>query len=119
MPTKTEDILTPRTITFNKSNWSGEVITVKLEKGGEFTLFDERFALVDTTNECGNMDAEDSEWFMRQFKCYGLGAYRSEYALCRVEKFNRDKVWETAGAVVSRDDADPVVAVIQTLCNIL
>ena len=42
-----------------------------------------------------------------------------DHPLCKVVKFGKDRCWETSGTHVRRDDPDPLVAVIQTLCNII
>ncbi len=94
-----------RIITCNKANWKSEEITVRIKKDGTFQVYDYNFKLTitDFGDEAGQI-----------FKVTGEGW---DYDL--VKGYLLGDEWMAQSGAITREDADPFIAAIQVLCNII
>lgn len=95
-----------RIITCNKANWKGEEITVRVKKDGTFQVYDYDFKLTitDFGGEAGQI-----------FKVTGEGWGDDPI----VKGYLLGDEWMATHGDYSREDADPFIAAIQVLCNII
>lgn len=108
-----------RTLTFNKDNWSGEDITVKVRKGNKFSLYDYDFSLVDVTPKDQGDEKPGDKFYFRKLDIVGDGW---EYPLGSIQWFDGDKTktaMDDPGFGIERDAFDPVEAAVKLLCNII
>lgn len=109
-----------RTLTCNKSNWSGESITIEVRQGNKFSLHGESFRLVDVTKKDQGDAKPGDKFYFRRLDIIGDGW---EHPLGCVMWFDGDKTKTATNDISScgltRDAVDPVQAAVQLLCNIL
>ena len=94
-----------RIITINKADWTGDKIKVRIKKDGTFQVHDYDFKLTitDFGGEAGQI-----------FKVTGEGW---DYTL--VNGYFLEGEWMAKSGAITREDADPFIAAIQVLCNII
>lgn len=104
-----------RTLTFNKSNWSGEEVTVKVRKGNTFDYYEYTFYIEDATPEEGDS---------KMLKVWDQAKSWGEHPIINLVKFKGDNYWMAYhGDILSdclcREGEDPVEAAYKVLCNVL
>lgn len=106
-------------LTFNKSNWSGEEITVEVTEfagGFDFTMDGEEIRIADKAVWDGDGNPK------YEFVSYDvwIGGERSEW---KVGKLACDDRWDCMANgeedLMSRRGAHPAEAVVKVLCNIM
>jgi hypothetical protein len=106
-----------RTLTFNKSNWSGESITVQVRAGNKFSLHGDECRLVDVTPE--QPEEPGNKWFYRKLNIVhercgivgSVGWFDGDSLKVASDDSNDDYFHRSA--------KDPVEAAVKLLCNIL
>lgn len=112
------DPSTPRTLTFNKENWSGETISVEVRAGNEFDYYDYTFYLEDTTDE--DQDNKPGDYYyVREYTVWDKEKSWGKFPIFKVCKFDGEDHWTVSHNGVHRDAADPVEAAYKTLCMVL
>jgi|GEM_PF-4904733 len=104
-----------QTITFNKSNWSGETATIEVtELAGAYTWEQHGYEIEVSGRK------EDDDFVSYEIKIDG------ELSGSKVSRFENDAAWNdrrweatNCGGYLNRDDENLVIAAAQLLYNIL
>jgi len=102
-----------KTVTFPKSNWSGESVDVVVHEDGSFELYDYTFRLVPKTGP----DFEDADFVRLCGRGFDVVSPSWQRPLATV--WVKDGEAEATSGDLSRDAKSPVEAAVQVLCNII
>lgn len=113
--------MTTRIVTCKKSDWSGEDVSVPVTLTDgyvEFALYGYTFRLVLKTQISDEGDGLGS------FTQYAITSPNWTHPVGYVARWSTDREWISSQELgfergITREDADPVVAAVQLLCNVL
>lgn len=108
----------PRTLTFNKEDWSGETVTVEVREGNRFDYFEDTFYFEDTTPE-DQEEEPGSDYYFRRLTVWDTKKSWGKFPIFKVCKFDGEDHWTVSHNGVVRDAEDPVEAAYKTLCMVL
>jgi hypothetical protein len=110
------------TLTFNRSDWSGREVSIKVDRKAQtFQFAGYSFRWEESSDSAEYPD----DLVFGIFKVFG-DAWGDEHPVIKATKLTwtnnpkwSDKLWTAGDMGISREDADPLIACVQVLCNTL